>query len=166
MRKFPIMRIVIWSALLAVVLVGRFLWDYVSAEKDAAKTVEMVRLPGGWLERDASVDEWLADISQLGLNGKGKRLTWLPTVRKSETPRGVLVWWHDGQAERLGYIPADGEDGSLAMFALVKGLTSREIVLYNVHNDPGLLPRILDGLSANWALPQQLVILRPPQLAH
>ena len=156
-------RLIVWIVLLAIVLAGRFLWDVSVTSTEPELDPSAVVLPGGWIEREASVEEWLSDISALGISGAGKRLVWLPVALREAPPRGTVVWWHDGREERLGYIPAEGEDGTIVMFTFVRGLTSGQIALYDVHNDPELADRILNQINANWAVPEQLLVLRAPK---
>ena len=150
------MRLFIWIALLAIVLAGRWWW------RAAITTALNVQIPGGWFERQASPEEWSLDIEELGRSGYGKRLVWLPIQRDVTTARGILVWWHDGLSERLGYVSAEGEDGARAVLSLVSGLMRGEVVLYDAHGDPGLLQRIVNEMDPNWALPAELKILRLP----
>lgn len=161
------MRLAVWIALLALVVAGRWLWSQREAwlgQPATAASAEVTAHASGVYLRPASVEEWQLDIATLGRQAKGKRLVWQPLNASAwdYLPKGHLVWWHDGQAERLGYAPAAEENAQAAVVDIVRALLEGRAVLYNTHGDAELLQRIGDQMSANWRLPNGLVILSPP----
>ena len=153
-----LMRIFIWVALLAILLAGRWWWENRNAADQAVAAAQFVQLPGGWLERHATAEEWAMDIAELGRAGFGKRLLWQPIVLNATSARGVLVWWHDGKSERLGYVPAQERTARGRCCPWCPGSCAGTVALYDIHGDPDLLGRISTTWIPRLALPSGLTV--------
>lgn len=156
-----LIRFAIWIPLLALVIAARWWWFPVADEAapDGERMVTLADVP----MRPATVEEWSRDIAALGQDALAKRLIWQP-LRRDRGPqaRGVLLWWHDGRDERIGYLPhPDEDDGVVAAMSLMRALVAGDAVLYQVHGDPKLYRRLQD-ISANFAVPPGLTVLKPP----
>ncbi len=112
-------------------------------------------------ERRAGVAEWQRSIAELGRERCAKRLAVVPTGPDSPAASGALVWWHDGERERIAYLPGAGEDPTVVAPLLVDGLLRGTAVLLNSHGDAALLQRIPE-LIPSYALPEGWQVLLPP----
>ncbi|TVR14265.1 MAG: hypothetical protein EA401_04890 [Planctomycetota bacterium] len=156
-----LIRFAIWVPILLLIIAARWWWFPVADEGAVGgeRMVTMADVP----MRPASVAEWSRDIADLGEQALAKRLVWQP-LRRDRRPqaRGVLIWWHDGHDERIGYLPhPDEDDAVVAAMSLMRALIAGDAVLYQVHGDPELGERLQD-ISANFAVPPGVTVLKPP----
>jgi hypothetical protein len=116
-----------------------------------------------WRQRRAEADEWARDIAGLGRVRAAKRLTWRALGPAQVQAGGALVWWHDGQNERVSYLPV-AEDPPNAGLALVAALRDGRAVLFDLHGDAELVGR-LEELGGGEGLPPDWEVLLPPEPA-
>lgn len=115
----------------------------------------------GWRERRASTAEWTRPIADLGRDRQAKRLSWSGLGPDPVAARGALVWWHDGERERVSYLPAAGEDAVTGV-VLATAIEDGSVVLFDLHGDPGLAERIVD-IGSTGTLPDGWEVLLPPE---
>ncbi|TVR41795.1 MAG: hypothetical protein EA402_12705 [Planctomycetota bacterium] len=166
MNRSLAMHFAVWVALLALIIAGR--WIFHAADLRIAP-VSTASAPTPELLRPASLEEWSSDIVSLGRRGQGKLLVWQDLSGRSWPP-GALVWWHDGQQERLGWrsFTHPGEssaavsEAEATVAALVRGIAQGRVVLYALPADDHLRQRLAQGFPGSARLPAGLEILRPP----
>ena len=152
MTKGLWIRLLIWVPLLALAIGYRVMSDSeVNAERVAAAPIE---------KRHASVAEWQLPITELGERKLAKLLTWRE-LGEHTIAAGDLIWFHDGKAERVGYLPAPGEHGPTSAARLMLALREGKVALWEFHGDPTLKQRMNDLLPA-YELPTGWALLQPP----
>lgn len=156
-------RVIIWLAVIAVIIVGQLLWSMLG---DAKPSPSPQPQPALVPASHAETAQWLQPIAALGSQQLAKKLITRP-LRGQPPALGQLLWWHDGQAERIAYLPAAGEDPQRALLSLLAALEDGSVVMYNLHGDEQLLPRILDSIARSpvFELPVGWRILLPPNSA-
>jgi hypothetical protein len=146
--------LVIWSVLLVTIIAVQVWYESAPAPKTEAGPTHT--------RREANDVEWALPIADLGGVGLGKRLVFRPVGSQAPDSKGDLVWWHDGEQERVAYLPAPGEDATRAVFDLMRGLRDGTVLLYDAHGDADLQRRLHEEIIANWALPDGFSVLYAP----
>ena len=153
------LRLAIWIPLVAIALGYRW-WHDRSVSANAEAVHADAPAANGWRERRATMAEWNRPIAELGRDRQAKRLIWRGLGPEPLAARGALVWWQDGEQERVTYLAAADEDPTVGL-DLIVALLDRRAVLFDLHGDPGLIDRLGD-LSAGDGLPPGWEILLPP----
>lgn len=111
--------------------------------------------------RVAAADEWAQPIAELGRRSCAKQLVWHGLTGPSKDCHGQLAWWHDGNSERLAYLPAAGE-GMRQALDVIASIRDGRAALYEFHGDSGLRERLGD-LGNSIGLPEGFALLSPPR---
>jgi len=155
-------RFAIWIPLVLLAIGYRW-WQGGDGPSDApveAEGGEEAPAPIGWRERRASAAEWQRPIAALGRDRQAKRLVWRGLGPEPVDARGALVWWHDGERERVSYLPVAGEDAMTGV-GLASAIEDGSVVLFDLHGDPSLVERIVD-IGSTGVLPEGWEVLLPP----
>ncbi|MFW5752674.1 MAG: hypothetical protein ACOCYV_01350 [Planctomycetota bacterium] len=153
-------RIAIYIVIILVIVAFRVWSDWRGGGKPAPR----------WHIREATAEEWDAPITELGERQQAKQVVWR-FVRHDMAPDydGMLVYWHDGEAEQLGYLPQPGEDPQTALSELIVDLRRGRgpgqpppAMIFIDPADPPLRGRLLELVLGSDPLPAGWTVLTPP----
>jgi len=160
-------RLAIWAPIVLAALGYRWYLDHrgaAASDREGRHDAAPDARDDGTPRRVAPPGQWSRSIEALGRDRFAKRLVWKAIGPSPLQAGGDLVWFHDGESERVAYLSAPDDPPNTAL-AVLSALRDGRAVLFPFHGDPSLGDRLLE-LRAAEALPPGWVILLPPDLSE